>query len=209
MAENAEYVWVKENVPKEPCKIMVLGSRNDPTIDVLTENGYYVVGVDLHSDPRKMDNYEFHQCDFMNTHFDEKFDCVYAISVIEHIGLSCYDQNIDETGDYKAVKKLFDLLKSGGVMLITVPYGCFTEGHDWRVYDKNRLKTLVGNYDHSTTFFLATTEIFLTGWRFFNDLSPSDDVVTIVHDGSPIIQINYAENVCSVACIKIVKPKEN
>ena len=210
MAENVEYAWVEENIPKEPCRMLNMGSRNDETVESFIKKGHTIIGIDLQDDirDREIKNYEFRQGNLLDMVFTEKFDCIYSISVIEHIGLECYGQKTIYDGDIKSVKKLFDLLKPGGIMLITVPYGYFTPGIDWRVYDENRLKTLVGNYKHTTTFFLAMTEIFLIGWSAIHDLPPTEEVMAIVHDNNSMIQINHAENVCSVACVKIQKPME-
>lgn len=50
MAIEAEYKWVEENVPKEPCRIFNFGCRVDKTVGIFLEKGYSVVGVDLLTD---------------------------------------------------------------------------------------------------------------------------------------------------------------
>lgn len=209
MAENVEYAWVERNLPDKPSSLLNIGSRSDKTVEAFTIKGHTIVGIDILPDDREIENYEFRIGDLLDMHFDEKFDCIYAISSIEHSGLDCYKQtNVDANGDFKIVEKMFDLLKPGGIMLITIPYGKFTRGKDWRVYNKNRLTKLIGDYNHSITFFLATMEIFLTGWMDVHRTVPPKEITSIIHSGIPMVQINYAENVCSVACIKIQKPME-
>jgi len=209
MAENVEYAWAERNLPDEPSSLLNIGSRADKTIDEFTAKGHTIVGVDILPDDREIENYESRIGDFLDMPFGEKFDCIYAISSIEHSGLDCYEQtNVDPDGDFKIVEKMFDLLKPGGIMLITIPYGKFTSGKDWRVYDDNRLAKLVGDYDHSTTFFLATTEIFLRGWQSIHGSSLEEDGANIVYDNMPMIQIQNAGDVCSIACVKIQKHTE-
>jgi SAM-dependent methyltransferase len=209
MAENVEYAWVERNLPDEPSSLLNIGSRADKTVEAFTIKGHTIVGIDILPDDREIKNYEFRIGDLLDMTFDEKFDCIYAISSIEHSGLDCYEQtNVDDDGDLKIVEKMFDLLKPGGTMLITIPYGKFTSGKDWRVYDAARLSKLVGDYDHSTTFFLAITEIFLRGWRSIHGSALEEDGANIVYDNMPMIQIRNADDVCSVACVKIQKPME-
>lgn len=209
MAENVEYAWVERNLPDKPSSLLNIGSRADKTVEAFTIKGHTIVGIDILQDDREIENYEFRIGDLLDMHFDEKFDCIYAVSSIEHSGLDCYEQtNVDADADLKIVEKIFGLLKPGGIMLITVPYGKFTSGKDWRVYDDDRLAKLVGDYDHSITFFLATTEIFLRGWRSIHGSALGESGANIVYDNMPMIQIHNAGDVCSIACVKIQKPAE-
>jgi SAM-dependent methyltransferase len=46
---------------------------------------------------------------------EEAFDLVYSMSVIEHVG--------GETGDSKSIQEMIRVLKRGGILLVTVPFG--------------------------------------------------------------------------------------
>lgn len=76
------------------------------------------------------------------------FDLIFAISVIEHIGRdnSIYcarEQPARELGDLEAAAGLAALLRPGGRLLVTVPFGRL-EDHGWFVqYDLRRVQTLV------------------------------------------------------------------
>lgn len=76
------------------------------------------------------------------------FDLILAISVIEHIGRdnSIYydrEQPAREFGDLEAAAGLASLLRPGGRLLITLPFGRLEE-HDWFVqYDLRRIQALV------------------------------------------------------------------
>jgi O-antigen chain-terminating methyltransferase len=76
------------------------------------------------------------------------FDLIFVISVIEHIGRdnSIYgvrEQPTQEFGDLEAVAGLASLLRPGGRLLITVPFGR-QEEHGWFVqYDLRRIQALV------------------------------------------------------------------
>ena len=210
MAESIEYRWVERNIPKEPCLMLNIGSRADKTVETFTKKGHSIVGIDILPDNREIENYEFRIGDLFDISFDEKFDCIYAISSIEHTGLNCYEQvHIDEDGDFKIVDKMFDLLNPGGIILITVPFGRFPKSKYWRVYDTNRLTDLIGGRDHSITFFLATFELFLIGFRESHKCDPTPEIISIIYDYMPIVQLCHADDVCSIACIKMHKPMED
>ncbi len=55
---------------------------------------------------------------------DETFDAVTCLSTIEHIGLGAYGESQSEEGeDVAAMRRIRELAKPGGVLVLTVPYG--------------------------------------------------------------------------------------
>jgi len=76
------------------------------------------------------------------------FDLIFAISVIEHIGrdnaiYGVGEQPTEGLGDLEAARSLASLLRPGGRLLITVPFGR-PEDHGWFVqYDLARVQALV------------------------------------------------------------------
>lgn len=79
----------------------------------------------------------------------ESFDCVIALSTLEHIGLGWYGDESGETLDIEAVKQIHSLLKPEGSFILTVPYGkkACTPVH--RIYDKTSLENLIEDFDIS------------------------------------------------------------
>lgn len=209
MVETIEYLWVERNLPEKPCTIFNFGSTGDRTVELFTEKGYMVVGVDLQQDMRNMVNYKFYRGDFLKIVFEERFECVYAISTVEHAGLPVYGaEPFDLDGDIRAIRKLYDLLKPDGTLLVTVPYGLYPQSPtEWKVYDEAGLAKLVGDLEHSSTFFLAVGEYFLYGWRLLHGRvssplkEPPSSLMRNLYGEKALTQ-EMAEKTCSIACIK-------
>jgi O-antigen chain-terminating methyltransferase len=97
------------------------------------------------------------------------FDLIFAISVLEHIGRdnSIYfdsDQPSQEFGDLESAAILVPLLRPGGRLLVTLPFGRL-EDHGWFIqYDFRRAAALV----EATGCDLALAEYYCfdaTGWH--------------------------------------------
>ena len=76
-------------------------------------------------------------------------DIIISFSVIEHIGLGRYGDELDEDGDLKFMERSYNLLKDNGYFILAVPvaneYKCDFPLH--RIYDSNRLIKLINNYN--------------------------------------------------------------
>jgi O-antigen chain-terminating methyltransferase len=77
----------------------------------------------------------------------ERFDLVWCISTLEHIGMdnSNYQKHFkrEQMADFSAVKNMLRLLARNGRLLITVPYGK-AEDHGWlRNYDRDRWQAIL------------------------------------------------------------------
>jgi hypothetical protein len=90
-----------------------------------------------------------------------KFDVVTCLSTIEHVGLDTRryggpggETNVDidrpEKNAFSLMGKLFDLVRPGGILLISVPFGPFEYVYDYGsdlpayyVFDESRLGALM------------------------------------------------------------------
>lgn len=74
------------------------------------------------------------------------FDTAIALSTMEHIGLGLYGEPVDPHGDRKAAIEVLKVVKPGGRLLLTVPFGrlATTSGHC--VYDATRLRVLLAGF---------------------------------------------------------------
>lgn len=107
----------------------------------------------------------------INTNFpDNEFDLIWCISAIEHFGMdnSIYtDQfTLDTEMDKRALEEMMRILKVGGTIYISIPFGKF-EDHGWlKNYDKERWDSLLSiarpSSDVNELYFEYSDE---DGWR--------------------------------------------
>jgi SAM-dependent methyltransferase len=74
------------------------------------------------------------------------FDVVTCISTIEHVGLDVYQQGPDEFGDEVAMRHLRSLLRPGGRLLLSAPFGRRAVVAWLRVYDWPAFRRLLSGY---------------------------------------------------------------
>jgi len=74
------------------------------------------------------------------------FDVITCISTVEHIGLDVYGQGPDEFGDEVAMRHLRRLLRPGGRLLLSAPFGRRTVTAWFRVYDGRAFRRLTDGY---------------------------------------------------------------
>jgi hypothetical protein len=81
-----------------------------------------------------------------------RFDVVYSISTVEHVGLGAYGSPVEEGGDRMALANLWDVVKPGGRLLFTVPAGQPMIQRGYRVYDEAALRRVMP-YEGTISFF--------------------------------------------------------
>lgn len=135
-----EYDFMARNLvsPRRSATILDMGSARSQLVQAIREFGsrWQVFGIDLIAGDAMMDA---RSAGFR----DQVFDQVISISTMEHVGLS-FGTN-DKSGDAKAMREIFRILKKGGRAIITVPYGR-EKKPDHRVYDRKTLARLAGPF---------------------------------------------------------------
>ncbi len=76
----------------------------------------------------------------------QSFDVITCISTIEHVGLDVYGQGPDEFGDELAMRHMRRLLRPGGRLLLSAPYGRRSINAWLRIYDKPSFQRLTAGY---------------------------------------------------------------
>jgi SAM-dependent methyltransferase len=164
---TAEYAWTLNNLVDPPAIVLDVGCITSYLSFALLKLGYDVYAIDtrwnanlywepwvnretykLWEENRTSNRVKFKLGDIRQTDYpSDFFDQVIAVSTIEHIGLSVYDNPPDDVdeGDFKAAKEIARIVKPRGNVLITVPYGILPwkqRGIQARVYDDDRLNRL-------------------------------------------------------------------
>lgn len=141
-----EYPWVLRNLNcRRNDRILDVGCRWSLLAYELAARGYDVYGIDIGPYDDIPSNMKFYQADIRESPFpDGFFDCIIAVSTLEHVGLGVYGEPIYSDGDFVAMKELNRILKKDGRMLVTLPFArnhLITYPH--RLYDKKRLISLL------------------------------------------------------------------
>jgi len=121
-------------------KVLDIGCFASPLTTIIKEIGYAVDAIDLLPAPYVYDGVNYFRVDFLEADLKESFyDVVILCSTVEHIGLEGrYGSRSIINGDIKALKKVKQILRDGGILVLTVPYGkekIIKPLH--RVYNKN------------------------------------------------------------------------
>jgi SAM-dependent methyltransferase len=124
-----EYAFVMSKLAgMKPGKILDVGcaARGNYLPACLVMLGWEVWGIDRRIWQFEFPNFHFVRGDIRKTAFaDDFFDCVYALSTLEHIGLAGRygTERDDPHADIEARNEIARVLCQQGRFLITVPYG--------------------------------------------------------------------------------------
>lgn len=138
-------------------RVLDVGSRWSPIPFYLSAMGFRTIGMDLHKVPVPNGNPAFIQADARALPFrPETFDGVTMVSTLEHIGIQAYDGGLDEDGDVTTLRALREVLRPGGILILTVPFGRPGQGRRQRVYDRARLGRIrEGYHEERILFFIS------------------------------------------------------
>ena len=132
-----------------PSRILEFGPGVSGLAYELARAGHRVTTVDLRRYPYRHTNLQSTTTDFLEAPIEpQSFDCVYAISAIEHVGLAQYGKGPREAGDagdrdIEVVGKVYDILRPGGRFVLTIPFGIKGRAESYRVYDQIALGKLL------------------------------------------------------------------
>jgi 2-polyprenyl-3-methyl-5-hydroxy-6-metoxy-1,4-benzoquinol methylase len=149
---DIEWSWIASQMPSGPGEALDFGPGSSHLGLIAAQRGFNVTAVDLEPVqwPYVHPQLRFVQGDILKLSLPkEHFDLVINCSTIEHVGLAGrYGVTEDRPdGDLEAMARLRELMKPGGVMLLTIPVGqdavfaplC-------RVYGAQRLPRLLEGY---------------------------------------------------------------
>jgi SAM-dependent methyltransferase len=132
-----------------PAKILDVGSVESTIPLSLAALGYEVCALDLRPYPFKHPNLEVAVSRLEDFEREpDSFDAILCISTVEHVGLGWYGEAPQEPdADRRAVERLGELLRTGGRLVLTVPYGRAAVDDVERTYDDTRLDALLEGWE--------------------------------------------------------------
>jgi SAM-dependent methyltransferase len=123
-ARILEEIYVQTHLPRPPARLLSLGCCNSTNAIEMASLGFQVVGVDMRPFPLGHPNFTMIQGQLDELPFeDESFDGAVALST-----LGCRDRGDltlqeRDTADEQTVAEVFRVLKRGGRLVLTVPFG--------------------------------------------------------------------------------------
>lgn len=148
---EVEWSWVLSQLGAGPGEVLDFGCGNSLLSFIAARRGYNVTAIDLQSIrwPYTLPNMRFIKCDILKSSFPKSsFDLIINCCSIEHVGLhGRYESEDNPEGDITAMALMHELLRPGGVMLLSIPIGrgaVFAPLH--RVYGRERLTKLLDQW---------------------------------------------------------------
>ena len=125
-----EYNFAISHLPKPPLKILDVGCVSSLFPLILAGFGYDVTAIDIRDYPilkrLSFSNFRFVKHNIAEKPMEESFDCVTAISTIEHIGIyGRYGSKKDNNADLNAITHIYNSLKEQGKFILTIPVGLY------------------------------------------------------------------------------------
>ncbi len=144
-----EYGFALMHLPPSGGRVLDIGSRNSRFPGVLADKGFHVTCLepDLSASESQDARIALVHGDARESGLpDGQFDFITCISTLEHIGLpGRYGITEDDpNGDAKAMKEMCRLLKPGGRLILTVPFGQYALLPLNRVYTREKVMALKG-----------------------------------------------------------------
>ena len=150
---DIEWSWVASQIPSGPGEALDFGNGGSLLGLIAAQRGFDVTAVDLEvvEWPYVHPRLHFKQGDILKLPLSkEHFDLAINCSTVEHVGLvgryGVTESRAD--GDLEAMARLRELMKPGGIMVLTVPLGqdaIFAPVT--RIYGGQRLPRLLADYE--------------------------------------------------------------
>lgn len=153
-----EYPWALRNVDLKSGNFLDVGSTVGKLFRKhLPESvNVYAINTDKEKRFSKNENINHVVGDIRKTQFEDNFfNVITCISTLEHIGVEGrYNILRDDFGDENALKEMFRILKKGGKLLLTTPFGKEDVLPINRLYNGQRVKKLFKNFKIVSSTFM-------------------------------------------------------
>jgi len=193
--QKVELQWVNERVAEVPYAFRALW-RVEPNAAVLdvgaTESsfclslatlGYNVTAIDPRPNPLSHERLRTVVGVIEEWDPDTTFDAVVCLSTIEHLGTGAYGQEASERRvDVEAMRRMRDLTRPNGLLVMTTAVGRASVGESGRVYDRAGLDELLEGWDVADLTLVQRRDA--TTWTMIDEpienLEPEAETVAMV-----------------------------
>lgn len=150
---NVEWSFLSAEMPSGPGDAFEFGCEQGYMSLLAAQRGFHVVANDLQEQVFTWEHpdVEFLAGDFLKLPLQKNhFDLVINCSSVEHVGVAGrYGIEADDTdGDLEVMRRLGEILKPSGVLIMTAPVGQDAVLRPWcRVYGQKRLPNLFNGFE--------------------------------------------------------------
>jgi SAM-dependent methyltransferase len=217
-----EYLWIWSHLNFKDSKILDAGSTLNFkfTVEnsVVKENDLFIYTFAPEKNSFSKNGISYVYGDLREIPFKRNlFDCIISQSTIEHIGMDNSIYGYDIPDDEKSIQKSYEymkvvtemirVLKPGGLMMITFPYGKFENHGFFQQFDKEMLDKIRIELDKSGVTEYDYFKYEKTGWSFANQDELFDYQSYNPHTGEGK-GTDGAAHCRSVCCIKFIKSND-
>ena len=177
-----EYPWLLENINITSGRLLDVGSTIGDRLYETLPKSVEINCLNLSAKKFRHEQIKFKRGDIRQTDYpDNSFDVVTCISTLEHIGVGGrYLSDHDPEGDAKAMREIKRILKPGGQLLATVPYGAKDVLPINKLYNKPRIADLFSGFNIVSQKFKKFNKI----WRVWLETSEAEAATAdMINDG--------------------------
>ncbi len=150
-----------------PARVLDVGSSESSVSLSLATMGYKVTSLDPRGYAFPHPNLVVEETEISDFVSEEQFDLIVALSTVEHIGIGHYLSQKVEDADFRAMAALRELSHSGTRLILTTPFGEAAEDDVQRIYDADRLSSLLMGWDIEVSAVLQRASA--TEWNVIGD----------------------------------------
>jgi SAM-dependent methyltransferase len=152
--------WVNERIAEVPyifralsrvpadAQVLDVGATESTVCLSLATLGYDVTAVDPRPNPLSHERLQTVVAEIEEWEPEARFDAVVCLSTIEHLGTGEYGvQTAEQRADLKAMRRMHELSKPGGVLVLTTAVGPAPIDEPHRVYDQQGFDELLAGWN--------------------------------------------------------------
>ena len=219
-----ELPWLLSQLPEGRCLVLDAGSSLNHALildrPVLAEKRVHIVTLTPEADCYWTRGISYVFEDLRALPFlDGLYDVVVSISSLEHVGCdnSFYgsadvEQKVNDFP--RAVREMSRVLRSGGLFLLTVPYGVYQFHGAFQQFDRTRLSMAEAAFDAAASLTERFYRYFADGWQIARDEDCRDAeyvgwVAEFMKTGRRPDELRHESDCAAasrgVACVRIIK----